>query len=923
MQGWKIPECVERWRVLRLSASAILMFAASVHALEIRVASFNIGAHFNETFFDYSLGDPGTPDYETVRAILGRIDADVVALQEVHSVDLQGTPNDLQALAASLGYPHLYVPPVSGVFDTTLRVVFLSRHPFISTANIGSAPGANEITRYHPVVKVNVPGTANDPVIISTHLKAGTATEDRFRRAIEMKRLVGYLTTASSSINDNYVILGDFNPSSSNTTVSFETYNAFFTKQNRVIPLSYSVGSDVVFPVTYSTNMLSYFTTPSAVKLDPRQLDNSASTYNTSSPGGPVLDLILVSPAIAGRPLAAEIYNSALDTSNSSGLPKAGSPLAANTSATASDHYAVFADLELDADFPNLQISLTAQSVPENAPPGTVSVEVTLPATRAVPVTVTLASDDAAAASPASSSVVIPAGSLTGQVALVISPRNFIAEGQRSVSLLATATGYDPAAAVLQVEDVDEPYVFLNPGGTLAENFNGFTGQYDPAPWLTSGGQPWRGTDDGSSTLPGWRTYGSGPGYLTDGGQASMSTVMTNQSSTTLTALEVALDVRQWRAAMNGAADRLQVDLITAAGTMPLPGLTFTANQTLPTGPVQGGTATRLSAMAAGLTIPPGGSFELRVSFIPGGNAGPQPADVFINEFHYDNDGTDTGEFVEIAVAQGYAGALSDISLLLYNGSNGTVYDTHGLNTFSQGTTTPSGHRLFHKQIADIQNGAPDGLAVVNTATSQVLQFISYEGVITATSGAAQGLLSTNIGVSQSGNSEPAGFAAVGLGGSGSRPADFTWTKFGNSTAHSPGQPNSGQAFTGAFAAPQGLGFDNLEVVFLTDTDLDGAPDTIDPDDDNDGQSDAYETAFGSNPLNQTSRFAPVLVRTVSGLELSFPGALGIAYTVESSETLNGDWQDHASFAGTGGTIIVPLPTTEPAMFFRVKAAGP
>jgi endonuclease/exonuclease/phosphatase family metal-dependent hydrolase len=918
--SWKIPGCVERWRVLRLSAAAILLFAVSLDAVEIRVASFNIGAHFNEEYFDYSLGDPGTPDHDSVKAILQRINADVVALQEIHSVDLQGNPNDVQALAASLGYPYLNVPTVSGVFDTSLRVVILSKFPFLTSSAINSPAGAKELTRLHPVVKVDVPGTSNDPVIISAHLKAGTTTEDRFRRAIEMKRLVGHLTSASLGADDNFIILGDFNPSSSNTTISFDTYSAFFTKVPRVIPSTYSVGSDVVFPVSYSTNMLSYFSTPAAVKLDPRQLNGSRSTFNTTSAGGPTLDLIMVSPAIAGRPLATEIYNSALDASNSAGLPKAGSPLAAATSATASDHYAVFADLEMDADFPNLQIVLTAPSVVENAPAGTVAAQVRLPAARTVPVTVTLASDDAASVMPVASGVVIPAGSLTGQVALAVTPRNFIVEGQRSVSLTASATGYDPASAVLQVEDVDGPYGFQNPGDMVVENFSGFTGQYDPAPWLTSGLPPWLGGDDGSSALPGWRTYGSGPGFLTDGGQVSISTVVQNRSAKPLTALQVALDAGQWRAVSNGAADRLQVDLETAAGTIPLPGLTFTASRTLPTGPVRGVAATRLSAVAGGLWIPPGESFDLRISFVPGDNAVPLPAGVFINEFHYDNDSIDAGEFVEIAVGPGYAGKLEDISLLLYNGSNGTVYGTHALAGFTLGTTTSSGHRLFHKSIPNIQNGDPDGFAVVNTATFQVLQFLSYEGTFTATAGPAQGMVSTSIGVSQTG-SEPAGSAALGLTGSGALAADFTWTKFNNSTAHSPGEPNNGQTFAGSFAAPQGLGFDNLEAVFLTDNDLDGDPDVSDPDDDNDGQGDAYEAAFGSDVFDAVSRFKPQLVRAGAELSLTFPGALGIAYTVEFSETLDG-WEDLTTVNGTGGTIVVPLPMAEPAMFFRVRAAG-
>ena len=47
---------------------------------------------------------------------------------------------------------------------------------------------------------------------------------------------------------------------------------------------------------------------------------------------------------------------------------------------------------------------------------------------------------------------------------------------------------------------------------------------------------------------------------------------------------------------------------------------------------------------------------------------------VFINEIHYDNCGTDTGEAIEIA---GPAGTdLTGWSLVLYNGNGGAVYHT-------------------------------------------------------------------------------------------------------------------------------------------------------------------------------------------------------------------------------------------------------
>ena len=51
---------------------------------------------------------------------------------------------------------------------------------------------------------------------------------------------------------------------------------------------------------------------------------------------------------------------------------------------------------------------------------------------------------------------------------------------------------------------------------------------------------------------------------------------------------------------------------------------------------------------------------------------------VFINEFHYDNDGTDSGEAIEIA---GLAGTdLTGWDVVLYNGTGGTVYNTQSLS---------------------------------------------------------------------------------------------------------------------------------------------------------------------------------------------------------------------------------------------------
>ena len=48
------------------------------------------------------------------------------------------------------------------------------------------------------------------------------------------------------------------------------------------------------------------------------------------------------------------------------------------------------------------------------------------------------------------------------------------------------------------------------------------------------------------------------------------------------------------------------------------------------------------------LSVAPGETFQLQFTFTKGANNGLLPADVFVNEFHYDNTGDDAGEFIEV-----------------------------------------------------------------------------------------------------------------------------------------------------------------------------------------------------------------------------------------------------------------------------------
>src|SRR5688572_30989624 len=90
------------------------------------------------------------------------------------------------------------------------------------------------------------------------------------------------------------------------------------------------------------------------------------------------------------------------------------------------------------------------------------------------------------------------------------------------------------------------------------------------------------------------------------------------------------------------------------------------------------------------------------------GAAGPA---VFINEIHYDNTGTDAGEFIEIA---GPAGTdLTGYSIVLYNGVGGAVYDTDALSGVIPSQQGGYGTVSLAYAVNGIQNGAPDGIALV------------------------------------------------------------------------------------------------------------------------------------------------------------------------------------------------------------------
>lgn len=856
--------------IIRLFILALFTAASQLSSAPLRVVTFNIETNRDSNGgVTESLNDPGTTDFNSVRDVLLRIDADVICLQELANADISGgtnggTSSDVHSLASELGLSYVHIPTNSGVFDFTLRNAIISRYPINTVQDIGtgtymtsiSSTGtgggtAKDVTRAMPAFTVDVPGAAAPATIVTLHNKAQSSpvTDDKFRQAIELARAKQYLDLNGLDATDNIIVLGDFNLGGSELD---------FTSEPTTLPGTWNRGSEIPLsvndPIAYRTDPEFYFSaTQNLSAIDARDLDNNDET----TVAGSKLDFILTSPAIIVS--GSEIYRSSLDTSNNTGLPKNGAALDDTSSTLASDHYAIFADLELEDAIINYSL-----------------------------------------------------------------------------------TDSEPCAN---------------------ETFDGFDGSSSPAFWSSSNAS-WQGlyssgTSSGSYAFDnsGDRSVGIIPGSST----TSFSATYENNTTATITDLNLSLLLRQHLANNPGTSDQLSASYsIDGGASVPIPELEFYAlpDATLPL-------EQTLNVSLTGLNLPIGSAFTLSLTAIQGAPiSGSAPDTAFINEFHYDNNSSDVGEFIEVVVSPGYTGDLNTMQVILYNGTNGQSYDTIDLSDFDNFGTpgVSNGYSIYYVSLPTngIQNGAPDGIALSDE--NGVLEFISYEGSLTATNGPANGMTSTDIGVSQNGSNPTGGTDSLGRTGSGGEASDFTWTEF-QGIAFSQGLANDSQTFTGTAAAPsQAFSFDDVSVCVASpepDNDNDGAPDSTDPDDDNDGIPDIDEVTLGTDPfladsdnngtndgdedfdqdgqsnfgeivLVETDPLAPdskFLAKigpsstTVGMLELSFPTLSGRNYQLFTGSSLDNLTPD-TLYVGDGSEVVIQITPTG-SSFYSIQVSLP
>lgn len=882
---------LSRFRLILLT---LWLGIPSVSAIEIRIATYNVLT---------GIGNTGANGREELEAVIARINPDVLALQEVTGNDLNGPLNQL---AQSMGYSFVFAPVTA--LDTGSRVVILSKFPFNrnSSKSIISPPGANDMTRAAAAVSIDVPGTDNDPTIVTAHLKCCLDQDDPFRRAVEMLRIGKYLEEEGLDKDDNIFVLGDFNLLGNDIV---------FDSLPPGLPQSYRLGNDIEFDVKYFANPTNYFTRLDLANPGFRQQDGvTTDTYRGSNT---ILDYILVSNSIARRTPATEVYNSALDASNP-GLPKEGNPLPRATSDRASDHYPVFGDFELDGGL-RLDLTVARSILDENSPASLVTVTLAEPATSTVQVS--LESNDPSEGRITHKILTIPANST--QATTTLQPRkDKINDGDQTIEITASAAGFIGSVASVKIRNTDPSfYSFSDSTTPISEDFEGFEGEQSLAAW-SDGGLTWVGFDNGSSGLIGARSYQDALGILTPS-EAIFQTSFRNSSEQFIPALKIEFEAQHWRRFTNGSEDRLQISLLKDGKQIAIPELDFQPSTVGQNGQLSPFVTQLKSAYFRNLDLNSGDQFELQIKVIPGAPSDSASSDIFINEFHYDNSGSDVGEFIEVVVGPAFVGALSSAVVHLYNGNNGRSYgSSFSLDEFTPGpSNTPGLPALYFKEISGIQNGSPDGIAL--EIDGVVREFLSYEGTFTANDGVAAGMTSRTVVVAQGPNT-PAGQQSISRVGSGRVAEDFEWAIQPGS--HTPGEINMGQSF-GASPEPQGLGIDNLVITPLKDQDGDQIPDQEElengtnpalADSDQDGQDDYFETFLtGTNPLSGSSRFQPDLSFEQGMAQVTFPSLSGRFYEIEKSIDLQ-NWTSEPGLTGTGKGVTVSFPQHD-SQFFRIS----
>lgn len=290
----------------------------------VRVVTWNI----------QSIGSQSSTEGAAEREVLARIDADVVALNEV-------TPEQttrLRQLGEDLGYDTIFMPE-DNPFGS-LRNALLCRLPCqveaVAPASTSGDDRANDVTRYPVRAVVDVPDTEVDLTVVVNHWKSGFDNTDQFRRTLDGIRTAQAAATASGP----FLVVGDVNAELEDMPESPPVW----TYAPTGLPSAFRLGSDQQDALEQGipNDAFAPMQALGMGVIEATQVDGRTDTRPQS---GRRIDWVLASEDLAGA-VRGEVYDST-DEGQGSGLPKPGAVPSRAASEQASDHLPVFVDVDV------------------------------------------------------------------------------------------------------------------------------------------------------------------------------------------------------------------------------------------------------------------------------------------------------------------------------------------------------------------------------------------------------------------------------------------------------------------------------------------------------------------------------------------------------------------------------------------------
>ena len=300
----------------------------------LRVATWNVE----------SLNNPGGFSWNAAVANLLRMQCEVIGIQEIDSSDV----SNVALFAAQSGYAHHAFGSTSGSLSGGLRNGVLSVHPILfsqshDAVSISGDASANDMTRDIFEAHVQVPGLTDVLGVFVLHLKASSGDTNEFRRAVELQRVHTLLAAfRAAHPAAAWMVMGDMNDD-----IDDGPFNQTFFSLPSGLPQTYSLGSDITFPLTYDP--FASFTGVGAQIMDATQED-STTLYVTRAMSGRRLDYVFFGGPVT--PTGDEVYNSVRDNGFDdppvgNWLPKNGPGVPNTTSINASDHFPVFGEFQV------------------------------------------------------------------------------------------------------------------------------------------------------------------------------------------------------------------------------------------------------------------------------------------------------------------------------------------------------------------------------------------------------------------------------------------------------------------------------------------------------------------------------------------------------------------------------------------------